>query len=96
MYYLYILKCADGTLYTGMTTNPKRRVSEHNTSDRGAKYTRTRRPVKLVYAKRFHNRSNAGKAEARIKRLSRREKLRLVSGYHGARLLLFDKTYPLE
>ena len=51
MYYLYILKCSDGTLYTGITVDLKRRVGEHNTSKLGAKYTRSRRPVKLVYSK---------------------------------------------
>lgn len=78
MYHLYMLKCADGTLYTGMTVDLKRRVIEHNTSHLGAKYTRARRPVKLVYAKRFRNCSTAAKAEARIKALPRREKLKLV------------------
>lgn len=78
MYYLYILKCADGTLYTGITVDLKRRVGEHNTSKKGAKYTRNRRPVKLVYSKKFRNRSLATKAEARIKNLSRAEKLKLI------------------
>lgn len=80
MYYLYMLKCADGTLYTGMTVDLKRRVIEHNTSHLGAKYTRARRPVKLVYVKAFRTRSTAAKAEARMKGLSRREKLSLVRG----------------
>ena len=75
MYYLYILKCADKTLYTGITTDLKRRVFEHNNSKTGAKYTKARRPVKLVYSKKFKNRSLASKGEARIKNLSRLEKL---------------------
>ncbi len=79
MYYLYILECADKTLYTGITTNLNRRVEEHNSSKSGAKYTRARRPVTLVYQKKFRNRSTASKAEARIKGMSREEKLRLVS-----------------
>jgi len=78
MYYLYILKCADKTLYTGITVNLVRRIKEHNTSNLGAKYTRARRPVKLVYSKRFKNRANASKEEARIKKLSRTEKLALI------------------
>lgn len=78
MYHLYILKCADKTLYTGITTQLARRVEEHNTSHAGAKYTRGRRPVKLVYSKKFRTRSTALKAEARIKSLSRAEKLKLI------------------
>lgn len=79
MYYLYILKCADKTLYTGITTDLKRRIIEHNDSKLGARYTSARRPVKLAYSKRFKNRSNATKEEARIKRLSRTQKLELIN-----------------
>ncbi len=79
MYYLYILKCADQTLYTGITVDVKRRVEEHNASLRGAKYTRARRPVELVYTKRFRNRSTATQAEARVKKLSRAAKLTLIA-----------------
>lgn len=78
MYYLYILRCADKTLYTGITVNLKRRIKEHNHSKLGAKYTRARRPVELVYSKKFRNRSKAQKEESRIKNLSREEKLELV------------------
>ena len=78
MYYLYILKCADKTLYTGITVDLKRRIEEHNNSKLGAKYTRARRPVKLVYSKKFRNRSSASKEENRIKSLSRKEKLELI------------------
>lgn len=78
MYYLYILKCADETLYTGIAVDLKRRIGEHNFSDLGAKYTRPRRPVKLVYSKKFRNRSTASKEEARIKALSRKEKLEMI------------------
>lgn len=78
MYYLYILKCADKTLYTGITVDLKRRIKEHNTSKLGAKYTSARRPVKLVYSKKFTNRSKAQKEESRIKKLSRAEKLKLI------------------
>ena len=53
MYYLYILKCADKTLYTGITVDLSRRTKEHNHSKLGAKYTRARRPVKLIYSKKF-------------------------------------------
>lgn len=78
MYYLYILKCADKTLYTGITTDLDRRLMEHNTSKKGAKYTSARRPVEIVYSKRFKNRSNASKEEARIKKLTKVEKLAML------------------
>ncbi len=78
MYYLYILKCADKTLYTGITTNLKRRVIEHNSTKLGAKYTSSRRPVKIVYSKKFKNRSSASRAEALIKKLKRGDKLKLI------------------
>jgi len=78
MYYLYILKCADKTLYTGITLNLKQRIKEHNSSKLGAKYTRSRRPVKVVYSKKFRTRSTALKEEFRIKTLPRREKIELI------------------
>ena len=78
MYYLYILECADKTLYTGITTDLKRRVLEHNENKLGAKYTSARRPVKVVYSKKFKNRSTASKAESGIKKLSKAEKLELI------------------
>ena len=81
MYYLYILKCADETLYTGITTDLTRRVAEHNTSQVGAKYTRGRRPVELVYSRKFRNRANASREEALVKNLSREKKLTLLASY---------------
>lgn len=78
MYQLYILKCADKTLYTGITVDLNRRIREHNNSKLGAKYTQSRRPVKLVYSAKFRNRSKAQKEESRIKHLSRKEKLELL------------------
>lgn len=78
MYYLYILKCADETLYTGITVDLKRRVREHNSSDLGAKYTRARRPVKIVYSKKYRNRSSVSREEARIKALTRAKKINLI------------------
>ena len=79
MYYLYILKCSDNTLYTGITVDLSRRVAEHNSSSLGAKYTHARRPVTLVYSKRYKNRSLATIAEAKIKKLSREEKMKLIN-----------------
>ena len=78
MYYLYILKCADKTLYTGITIDLARRIKEHNFSKLGAKYTRARRPVKIVYSKKFRNRSAASKAETKLKNLTRSEKLKII------------------
>jgi putative endonuclease len=77
-YYVYILNCADHSLYTGITTDLKRRLREHNSSGRGAKYTRTRRPVSLVYSLKLPDRSTAAQAEARIKKLPRGKKLELT------------------
>jgi putative endonuclease len=78
MYYLYILKCADKTLYTGITTDLKRRIAEHNNTKLGAKYTASRQPVNLVYSKKIKNRSAALKEEYRIKKFSRQEKLEMI------------------
>ncbi len=80
-YYLYILKCSDKSLYTGITVDLKRRVGEHNTSKLGARYTAGRRPVKLVFSKRFKNRSTASKEEARVKSLTRIQKIELIKSH---------------
>ncbi len=79
MYTLYILQCADNTLYTGITTDITRRLQEHNASGKGAAYTSGRRPVQLVYQTAYANRSAAQKAEAAIKKLSRQKKLALIA-----------------
>ena len=79
MWYLYIVNCADNTLYTGITTDLDRRIEEHNSSTLGAKYTRGRRPVFLLYSKKFKDKSGAAKEEWRIKKLEREEKLALVA-----------------
>lgn len=78
MYYLYILQCADKTLYTGITTDLERRILEHNEKKLGAKYTASRRPVELVYFKEFKSRSTASKEEARVKKLKKEKKLALI------------------
>jgi putative endonuclease len=78
-YYLYILECSDKTFYTGITTNLERRVEEHNGSPKGAKYTRARRPVKLLYSEKYETRSEASKREYFIKKkMTRKEKVALV------------------
>ncbi|MEJ2744994.1 MAG: GIY-YIG nuclease family protein [bacterium] len=76
-WYVYIVKCRDGTFYTGVTNDLDRRIAEHN-GGRGCRYTSGRRPVKLRYSESFRDRSSALKREARIKGLSRREKLILI------------------
>jgi len=77
-WYVYIVKCSDNSLYTGITVDLERRVEEHNTSNKGAKYTKSRRPVHLVYSETQHDRSSASKRESAIKKLSRSEKLILL------------------
>ena len=76
---VYVLRCADDSLYTGVTTDLKRRVSEHNTSDKGAKYTKAKRPVELVYWENRADKVDAKQREYVIKQLSRKEKLELIS-----------------
>ena len=78
-YFVYIVQCSDDTLYTGIATDVKRRLEEHNSSDKGAKYTKVRRPVKLVYSEKSQNRSSATKREMAIKKLSREKKLELIN-----------------
>lgn len=77
-WHVYILECGDGTLYTGITNDLERRVDEHNAGT-GAKCTRARLPVKLVYSERKRNRSYASKRETAIKNLSRDEKISLMN-----------------
>ena len=75
--YVYILRCADGTFYTGWTTDPERRTRVHN-SGKGAKYTRSRLPVELIYTEEFDNKTDAQRREYAIKQLSRVEKEKLI------------------
>ena len=77
-YFFYILRCTDGSLYCGIAVDLKRRVLEHNFMRLGAKYTRSRRPVKLIYSKKFLNRSAALKEEYKIKKLSRTAKIEMI------------------
>jgi putative endonuclease len=84
-WYVYMLHCADGSLYTGIATDPLRRVAEHNDDDRlAARYTRGRRPVVLVYQELCGGRADALRREHAIKRLPRREKLALIHGRQAA------------
>lgn len=77
-YFVYILRCSDDTLYTGIATDVQKRLLEHNGSAKGAKYTRARRPVELVYKEKLEDRSSACKREYEIKQLKREDKLRLL------------------
>jgi len=77
-WFVYILSCADNSLYTGITTNLERRVLEHNDSKKGAKYTRARRPVKLVYSEPAIDRSTATRREAALKSLTSDKKRELI------------------
>ena len=83
--YTYILKCADGTYYTGWTTDLEQRLKTHNEGT-GAKYTRARLPVTLVYAELHETKSDAMKREAAIKKLSRKEKEALTASFSGTPL----------
>ena len=78
MEYVYMVRCADGSLYTGWTTDPAHRIAAHNAGE-GAKYTRSRRPVELVYLESFELRSDALRREAALKRLPRAQKLALIA-----------------
>ncbi len=79
MWYIYILECSDGTLYTGITTDVNKRLITHN-KGKGAKYTRARLPVVLKVFFEADNRSLASKEEYRIKKLTREDKIKLING----------------
>ncbi len=82
-YFVYILKCADGTYYTGSTNDVEKRVGAHNTGKTGAKYTRGRLPVTLIYSEVCSSKSDALKREAVIKHMNRRMKRALVNARGG-------------
>ncbi len=77
MNYTYIVRCSDGSLYTGWTNDLEKRIRVHN-DGRGAKYTKSRRPVTLVYYEEFHTREDAMRREREIKHMSREEKLKMI------------------
>jgi putative endonuclease len=78
MWYVYILECSDLTLYTGISNDVEKRIDTHN-NKKGAKYTKTRTPVKLVYQQSFETKSLAAKEEWRIKQLTRNQKILLIN-----------------
>jgi putative endonuclease len=77
MYFVYLLECVDGTLYTGITTEPERRLKEH-TEGKGARYTRARKPTRIAYTEEHPDRSSASKREAEIKKWPRQKKVELI------------------
>ena len=79
-WYFYVLLCSDDSLYAGITTDLKRRLDEHNSKSKGAKYTKPRRPVKLVYQMKFPNRSLASRVEYGFKNLNRKMKMEIING----------------
>jgi len=80
-WFVYLLRCNDNSLYAGVTTDIKRRVTEHNTSALGAKYTRARRPVTLAYLEEADSRSDAGKQEYKLRKLTKQKKEQKVASY---------------
>lgn len=83
---VYMLRCADGSLYTGWTNDPEARVKAHNTGRGGARYTRSRRPVTLVYWEDCETKAQAMSREWHIKRLTREEKLALIAASENAQV----------
>lgn len=77
-WFVYLVRCRDGSLYCGIAKNLEKRLAEHNSPDKGAKYTRGRRPLQLVYAEEVASRAQATQREGRIKRLTRAQKIALV------------------
>ena len=78
-WYVYMLICNDETIYTGIARDPQKRLAEHNNGANGAKYTRSRRPVSLAYQEELPSRSTASSREYQLKKLSRQQKLQLIS-----------------
>ena len=83
-WYVYIVECCDGSYYTGITKDIDRRILEHNYSFKAAKYTRSRRPVKLVYQETSRDRSEASRRESQIKKMKRIDKKSLIAGSKDA------------
>ena len=79
-WWMYVARCSDNTLYTGITTDTSRRINEHNRTKKGARYTRSRRPVKLIYEIELDSQSSALRSEIRFKKLSRSEKIQVIEG----------------
>ncbi|MCX5871172.1 MAG: GIY-YIG nuclease family protein [Deltaproteobacteria bacterium] len=91
-WYVYIVRCSDNTLYTGITTDLSRRLLEHNSGPKGARYTRSRRPVALVYCEQVASRSAATSRESHIKKLKISQKGQLVAQQEKISLMTSYKT----
>jgi putative endonuclease len=85
VYYCYMVECADGSYYTGWSTDPTRREHEHNHTIRGARYTRMHRPVQLVYVEAQPDRRTAMRRELALKRLSHPQKKVLIESYRSSK-----------
>jgi putative endonuclease len=90
-WYIYIVRCNDGTLYTGITKNLDKRIDEHNSGNGGAKYTRFRRPVRLVYTEQVESRSDAAKREYQLKKMPLTKKNELIIAPAGKNSMKNDK-----
>lgn len=93
-WYVYIVRCNDGSLYTGVTTDLTKRVARHNAGRAGAKYTRPRRPVRLVFTEPAATRSAAMKRECQIKKLSATAKQRLLAGAKAENMATGSRQIP--
>lgn len=80
-WFVYLVRCRDATLYCGIAKDLARRLAEHNSADKGAKYTRGRQPVQLVYVEEVSSRAQATQREGRIKRMTRTEKMTLIETF---------------
>ena len=81
IWHVYMVRCSDGTLYTGITNDLEKRIEAHNSGKDGARYTRSRGPVKLVYSEEAGTKSAAAKLEYKIKKMTREKKMKLVSNF---------------
>ncbi len=95
MNYTYILQCSDGTLYTGWTNDLKKRLKAHN-GKTGAKYTKGRTPVRLIYFEEYDTKEEAMRREFAIKRLTRTEKMALIEGFDQRRLKNFSEEQHIQ
>ena len=93
-WFIYMVQCADNSLYTGVSTDLLRRIEEHNSSPNGAKYTKPRRPVRLVYFEQSKSRSEACKRECELKSLTPTNKRQLVTDAQHHCQQLLNKLYP--
>jgi putative endonuclease len=92
LFSLYIVRCADGTLYTGIAADVARRLAEHEQGGRGARYLRGKGPLEVVFQEAAGDRAAASRLEYRVKRLSRSQKLELISGRRRLQDLLDDQV----